>query len=47
MKYMAKKGKMVVKKWVLGSKSGFWGCKNYGLGANLERQNGAKYRWFS
>ena len=37
MKYMARKGKMVVKSGVLGSKSGFWGCKNHGLGTNLER----------
>ena len=44
MKNWAKKGKMVVKKWVLGSKSGFWGCKNHGLGTNLERLNGAKRR---
>ena len=41
---MAKKGKIVVKKWVLGSKSGFWGVINYELSAKLERQNGAKCR---
>ncbi len=47
MKYMARKGKMVVKSGVLGAKSGFWGCKNHGLATKLERQNGAKCRWFS
>ena len=31
MKYMAKKGKMVVKKWVfLGLKVGFWAAKIMG-----------------
>ena len=44
MKYMVKKGKMVIKKWGLGSKSGFLGCKNNELASKIERQNGAKCR---
>jgi len=31
---------------ILGSKSGFWGVNNHELATNLERQNGAKCRFF-
>ena len=45
MKYMARKGKMVVKKWGFGGlKVVFLGCKNNELATKLERQNGAKCR---
>ena len=39
-----KRVKWSLKSGVLGSKSGFWGCKNHGLATKLERQNGAKCR---
>ena len=44
---MAKRGKIAVKKWVLGAKSVFWVLKNYELAHKLERLNGAKCRLFS
>ena len=47
MKNMAKRGKMVVKKWVLGAKSGYSELKKYELATKLERLNGAKCRFFS
>ena len=47
MKNMAKKSKMAIKKWVLGAKSGFLGCKNNELASKMERQNGAKCRYSS
>ena len=43
----AKRGEMVVKKWVLGFKSGFLSVNNNGLATNLERLNGTKCSWFS
>ena len=41
---MAKKAKIVVKKWILGAKSGKLELKKYELATKLERQNGAKCR---
>ena len=47
MKNMAEKGEIVVKKWVLGAKSGLLGAKNNGRATKLERLNGAKCRFCS
>ena len=44
---MAQKGKIGVKSGVLGAKSGEFGVKNNELATKLERQNGAKCRFFS
>ena len=44
MKHMAKKGKIAVKKWVLGAKSKFFDLKKYEVATKIERQNGAKCR---
>ena len=42
VKNMAKRGKMAIKKWFLGVKSGYLGLENDEPAPNLERQNGAK-----
>ena len=47
MKYMAEKGKIAAKKWVLGVKSGDLGVEKYELTTKLERLNGAKRRYSS
>ena len=44
MKHMAKKGKIAVKKWVLGGQKQVFGLKKYEVATKIERQNGAKCR---
>ena len=44
---MAEKGKIAVKKQVLGIKSESLGSRNYEPSAKLERQNGAKCRFIA
>ena len=47
MKYMAKRGKIAVKKWEFRGKSGNLGAKKLRVGGQIERQNGAKCRLYA
>ena len=47
MKHMARKGKTSIKKWVFRGKKWVIGVEKYELATKLEKQNGAKCRWFS
>ena len=47
MKNMAKRSKMVVKKWVFRGKKWVFGVEKYELATKLKRLNGAKCRFFS
>ena len=47
MKYMPKRGKMVVKKWFFRGKKWVFGVEKYELATNLERLNGTKCKSIS
>ena len=47
MIHITKKGKIAAKSGFLGPKSGYLEFKKYRMAANLERLNGAKYRFCS
>jgi len=47
MKNMAKMGKIAIIKWVFRGKQWVIGGKKNGLATKIERQNGAKCRFFS
>jgi len=47
MKHMAKKGKITVKKWVLGAKSGQFGVEKIRVGNQSRKAKWCKMQFFS